>query len=268
MKKVSILSALMSLSAFGQTTNPSPYCSAQYSDDFMLVPHAITNVQLASLQNTSGSVQAAAPHYVFYSNLTAPNLTKGQSYTIAITHDDGTTIHGLAAWIDFNGDHDFDDAGEKLGETLWPGNDQPDAGDTRSYTFTVPSTALVGTTRLRVRLYEDDDYTFSGNNLPVLPCQFNGVDADWGETEDYTVGILSGSTATLQELLASNYLKMSENQVLITSELVASMSIIGMNGQLALSSTTVLNTAGLAEGVYMLELQFKDGTRLATKLVR
>lgn len=239
---------------------------AQYSDDFLTVPHAITNIQLGTLQNNSGSTQYAAPHYVFYSNLPAPNLIKGTSYTLLVTHDDGTTIHGLAAWIDFNGDNDFDDAGEKIGETLWPGNDTPDAGDTRSYTFTVPSNAIVGNTRMRVRLYEDDDYTFSGNNLPVLPCQFNGTDFDWGETEDYTISIQSSSSATLQEFVSENYLKISNDELLVTSDLVESIAIIETSGKLVAISKNRLSTTGLNQGIYLLEVQLKSGAKLGAKL--
>lgn len=268
MKKGLPLILMTSFSLFGQSTNPGSYCTAQYSDDFMPVPHAVTNVQLGTLTNNSGATQFAAPHYVFYSDLTAPSLTKGNQYSIAITHDDGTTIHGMAAWIDFNGDFDFDDANEKLGETLWPGNDTPDAGDTRTYSFTVPTGAVSGTTRLRVRVYEDDDYTFSGTDLPVLPCQFNGVDADWGETEDYSVTIVGGSSAGLTDLIDQKWLMYSNHEINVVSEEVKALSLIDLNGKRINQHQTRINLESLESGIYLLEVITANNERLVVQLFR
>lgn len=261
------LSVFVAGFAQAQTTNPSPYCSAQYSDDFMNVPHAVERVQFGTLDNNSGQNQYTAPHYVFYNNLSV-TVNKGQTLNLTITHDDGTTIHGMAAWIDFNGDHDFDDAGEKVGQTLWPGDDDPNTGNSQTYSVTVPMNAVSGATRMRVRVYEDDDYTFSGTDLPVLPCQFNGTDADWGETEDYTVSI-AGSTALVNEILGSEEYTFNHEIFTLLLDENVQMNLVNMNGQvLERTSEKTIDLSEYSNGVYLIRVEMTGGAFRQVKLLK
>lgn len=78
-------------------------------------------------------------------------------------------------WIDYNHDNDFTDAGEDV-VALYS-----DLSGFISFNFTVPSSALLGPTRMRVVMSHDS---------PPNPC---GVYAR-GETEDYTFLINDNST--------------------------------------------------------------------------
>jgi GEVED domain/Secretion system C-terminal sorting domain/Fibronectin type III domain len=78
-------------------------------------------------------------------------------------------------WIDYNHNNDFTDAGEEV-VTLYS-----DFTGLIAFNFTVPSSAPLGTTRMRVIMSHDS---------PPTPC---GVYAR-GETEDYTVLISDTST--------------------------------------------------------------------------
>jgi hypothetical protein len=78
-------------------------------------------------------------------------------------------------WIDYNHDNDFTDAGEEV-VTLYT-----DFTGLLSFNFTIPSSALLGPTRMRVIMSHDS---------PPTPC---GVYAR-GETQDYTVLINDSST--------------------------------------------------------------------------
>lgn len=268
MKNYMYLSVLVAGFAQAQTTNPSPYCTAQYSDDFMNVSHAVERVQFGTLDNQSGPNQYAAPHYVFYNNLSV-TVNKGQTLNLTITHDDGTTIHGMAAWIDFNGDNDFDDAGEKVGETLWPGDDDPNTGNSQTYAVTIPANAVNGTTRMRIRVYEDDDYTFSGTDLPVLPCQFNGQDADWGETEDYPVTISGGSTASLAENPSPDAYSVKDHVFTWLSDESVVLSLVNANGQtVSTSSDRMIDLNALPAGVYLVRIQGADGSFKQIRLMK
>ena len=84
---------------------------------------------------------------------------------------------GLAIYIDFNQDGDYDDAGE---EVFLNGT----AAQSFSGTINIPCTAICGTTRMRVRS------NFLG--APGGPCTFE----TYGETHDYNIVInqLSGGT--------------------------------------------------------------------------
>ncbi len=103
-------------------------------------------------------------------------LKVGNSYTIEAQVGTYWSGNCLAAWIDYNRDGDFFDAGEKLGQTPYPPG-LPGLG-WWSQVFTVPANPVLGATRLRVR------ETWITSNID--PC----VTYVYGETEDYTVTII------------------------------------------------------------------------------
>ena len=78
------------------------------------------------------------------------------------------------AWIDFNADGDFADAGEQILT-----NDTSNGNGTHNYSFTPPATAAVGNSYMRVRI--------STAALPTTDG-FKGS-ADDGEVEDYLVAL-------------------------------------------------------------------------------
>ncbi|MFZ1695153.1 MAG: GEVED domain-containing protein, partial [Flavobacteriales bacterium] len=159
---------------------PSAYCATSYSTgtgfgDFL------TSVSIpgTTLNNSTGA--SAAPYYTLYpaTGSTTATLSAGTSYTLnAIA---GTyTINDVAVWIDYNQDGVFQDPAEKLGQV-----DNFGAAPTvASITFTVPLTALNGSTRMRVR-EADQGIT-------------NGMSAcgalSFGEVEDYVVTITGGAS--------------------------------------------------------------------------
>jgi hypothetical protein len=77
---------------------------------------------------------------------------------------------GYAVWIDFNSDGDFDDAGEQV----WT------SGTTNSSsvsgTFSIPASATIGATRMRVSM----KYNETPTSCELFP---------YGQVEDYTVNI-------------------------------------------------------------------------------
>ncbi len=95
-------------------------------------------------------------------------LTAGGMATLDVVAGDNCT---LSAWIDFNADGDWLDAGENL----FPGG-QPLAAALNNLTFAVPSSAVPGTTFARFRCTTDG------------PVSFDGLATD-GEVEDYEVAI-------------------------------------------------------------------------------
>ena len=110
-------------------------------------------------------------------------LVAGQTASIDVTVAGGLGI--LDAWIDFNGDGDWTDAGEKLAlnqSTLNSG--------TTTVTFTVLGTATSGMTYGRFRLSTD------GTGQPKGP-------ASDGEVEDYQV-IVSGATSPGHVTITTN----------------------------------------------------------------
>ncbi len=150
---------------------PTGYCiptSANGTSDGDFV----NSVQLGAIQN----VNSGGTGVPTYANNTAQSTTlaKGAGYTITIQSGQYSP-NRVAAWIDYNGDETFQ-VGEKLGEFQTNGSMQ-----SQGINFTVPMSAALGTTRLRVRSV----YVNTGEPNPADPC-FNYA---WGETEDYSVTI-------------------------------------------------------------------------------
>lgn len=150
------------------------YCASTYSSGCGSAgADAIINVALNTLSNASGC--AASPYYTFYNSVTVPDIAQTIQQTITISFStDGSQYAGV--WIDYNQDGDFDDADEFVA------NNTVNAGASGvlGLNFTVPLTATLGQTRMRVRGGND-------SQLTNTPC--GASSSAWGETEDYLVNI-------------------------------------------------------------------------------
>jgi hypothetical protein len=174
-----------------QTTNPLPYCNASFDDGFMPVNDAIKSISFGTLSNITNT-QTPLPHYIFYNNLPIPLFSAGSTYTFSAIFE----VHGgcgYGVWIDYNHNSIFESA-EKIAGTSQ--NTMLDISDNTqvSQTITIPTSALSGITRMRVRLVEDDTFTMGSNGFSVLPCNSSTSDTDimdWGETEDYLINMSS-----------------------------------------------------------------------------
>ncbi len=133
------------------------------------------------------------------------DISAGASYTVSVTMGTcgGTYSGAIAAWIDFNADGDFDDAGEQLG--AYAGSPTT----TQDFTFIVPATATLGSTRMRVMQQE------SASATSIAPC--NGF--SWGAVEDYAIRItnLNTPSCTQPSALSSGFTSWSEVDITWTS---------------------------------------------------
>ncbi|KAB1156892.1 GEVED domain-containing protein [Flavobacterium luteum] len=135
---------------------------------------SVTNVTLNTINNTSAKPSG-------YSDYTATttNLTAGLTYTLSVNVNTAGNyeVDGYA-WIDFNKNGLFTDAGESfnLGSATNVAN-----GILFScpLNITVPANAVLGTTRMRISA----SYTSGINSCST---------AFDGEVEDYTINILAG----------------------------------------------------------------------------
>lgn len=156
------------------TTLPATasYCTSKGNS---VADEYIGRVQLGTINNAS----TGGTGYTDFTSIST-NLTKGSAYTITVTPTwtGSTYSEGFAVWIDYNGDKDFDDAGELVWSRA-AATTTPATG-----TFTVPATAITGTTRMRVSM--------KYNGVPTSCEAFS-----YGEVEDYTVNLQTGGTTPL-----------------------------------------------------------------------
>ena len=133
----------------------------------------VNAVILGSINNVNTGSNIG-PNYNDYTFLST-NLTQSANYNLTVQSGAYASDY-YAVWIDYNHDNDFYDAGEKLGEFQ-----TSTAFTNLNFNFSVPPTATLGSTTMRVRCVF--------NSPSMDPC----TDYTYGETEDYSVNITSGS---------------------------------------------------------------------------
>lgn len=151
----------------GPTCPPCPavYCGSAGSNTTY---EWIESISVGGLSNTSGNDGG----YGDYTNLTA-NVDAGSNYNVNLTPGFASTVYSefWSIWIDLNGDMDFDDAGE----LVFQGNGTAAV----SGNLTIPASATLGTTRMRISMLWNEYST---------PCQ----NFTYGEVEDYSIAISAG----------------------------------------------------------------------------
>jgi len=161
--------------AFDTVLIESSYCS---SNGNSTADEYIDRVQLNTINN-SPTGSGFGTTSTGYSDFTAisTNLLISTTNTITITPRWTGTVYpeGYAVWIDYNRDGDFNDTGERVWANTATTN-SPVSGS-----FTIPTTATLGSTRMRVSM--------KYNGIPTSCESFQ-----WGEVEDYTINITSCTT--------------------------------------------------------------------------
>jgi hypothetical protein len=202
----------------------------------------IDDVVLASLANLN-SGGTGDPAYHDYTAIST-TIVQNQQYDLTITS--GSYFpDNYAAWIDYDMDGVFDPS-EKLGE--FP---TTSASETQDITFTVPGSATIGSTIMRVRGVFHD----TGEPSPTDPC----YSYTWGETEDYTVNI-DASTGISEDPTTSIVWYQVDNTLFVMGlPLNTDFSLIDVTGreivrEVGQSGTTELEVGNLPSGMYMLDI--------------
>jgi hypothetical protein len=131
-----------------------------------------------SIRDNSGCPGNVGPLDLTYLSTT---LSRGSQYTLTL---DRTTcgdyfVALIGAWIDWDQDKTWESS-----ELLFPFSDKI---GTVSFTFTVPTSARLGSTRMRLQAQEIG----STSTTSINPCaMFN-----WGDTKDYSIYVTAGAAA-------------------------------------------------------------------------
>jgi chitodextrinase len=207
----------------------------------------IGRVQLGTINNPSTGTAG-------YENFTAisTNLVRSTANTITITPTWTGTVYaeGYAVYIDYNQNGVFTDAGEtvytRAATTVTP----------VSGSFTVPATATLGSTRMRIKM--------SYNATPTSSCG----SFTYGQVEDYTVNITSAARvdeASSNAISFNLYPNPVKGDVLNIAnlELDSNYRIYNMMGQ-ELGKGKIENEAiyvgSLASGTYLIEVSNASGS--------
>ncbi|MCC9072312.1 M4 family metallopeptidase [Flavobacterium sp. F-65] len=234
------------------------YCASQGNNT---ADEKIGKVVFGTISNTSTGTAG-------YENYTAisTNVAAGTAYTITITPSWTSTIYseGYAVFIDYNQDGDFADAGE----TVWTkatSKTTPVTG-----TITIPATATLGTTRLRVSM--------KYNGTPTSCEAFS-----YGQVEDYSVNITAAgpivtpeTPVALAETTANSSFALYPNpvdtelNVSLTKSSDATFRITNNLGQQISAGQLTENPIDVSQlntGIYIIELN-NGGNRIVKKFVK
>ena len=193
----------------GSPCQCAAYCTSIAGDP---MDDEIFNVSIGTLNNTSNCSQTGGPgsslnEYSNYAGMVAaPNLAAGNTYTLDVTvgQCNGSAYSGgVTAYMDFNQNGVFTDPGEQV--FVSPSTLFAVSGTLVSTVITVPATASLGTTRMRVIAEE--------GNVGTLEC----APYTWGETEDYCINITAPCAAPTVTLAASQTTICSGNSVGLTA---------------------------------------------------
>ena len=234
---------------------PTGYCTSNGSNASY---EWIDLVQLGSINHTSGSDGGYADNTAL-----STNLTLGTSNTIYMStgFSGSSYTEYWAVYIDYNRDGDFADTGEKIVS----GSSSSSA--TLSASFTVPTAALTGLTRMRVSMKY---------NAAQTPCET----FSYGEVEDYTVNLTTiavnglanfsnPSAITLGNVHPSYYIYPNPATDFIQLNMMSAdnevnLAIYNMNGEkikaLHLTGNHKINIADLPAGMYTITIN--DGRKL------
>jgi hypothetical protein len=158
----------------GPQTLPAGYCATNNSGG---TGTFVDNLVFGTISNNSATTNpAAAPYYTNYTATT--NVQPGQIYPLSITTGPAGTYTGaiISVWIDYNRDG-------VLAATEWQQVAVNQASGTTSITnITIPLTAQMGLTKMRIRTRGNGNVNGAGD-----ACTSMGS----GETEDYLINIQS-----------------------------------------------------------------------------
>ncbi len=215
---------------------PEGYCRVQSSS---AKDEWIANFALGSIDNNSGSTV-----FTDFSQLTT-ELISGNSYDFRIVPAWSGTVYneGYAVWIDYNGNGNFDDEGEKVVSRA------PSRVSVLSGSFTVPNDAVAGATKIRVMM--------KYNGEPTLACS----PIENGEIEDYTamikkekVPVRKVAIAKIKPVISLFPLPVTNELNIDVTEVIESLEVLNMQGQQVLVASGVkkINMQSLAPGNYIL----------------
>ncbi|MCU0437976.1 MAG: S8 family serine peptidase [Raineya sp.] len=244
-------SAYSSSTTFTTTGTITPtYCASRGTNNSF---EWIDLVQLGSINRTSSRETNG-----YLNTGLSTNLARGSSQTISYSAGFSSTAYTeyWKVYIDWNADGDFLDAGETVVSRT------SNSSATLSSTFTVPTTAVLGQTRMRISMSDAN--------------QSSCTTFTYGEVEDYTINVTSSGARTLattgdgleEALDVVIYPNPSTTGAKISlqfsQETEGTIQIIDLSGKVVRKETVKganveVSTEGFARGMYVLQVESAQG---------
>jgi PKD repeat protein len=217
----------------------NPYCvpsAATMSSDL-----GISKVTFNTISNSSDQGKTGYSNYAPVP-AQATTVEIGVTYKLTVQRATNKNKATRVVWIDWNGDGDFNDSGEKI--------DEEKSAQTLSWStdITIPSTAKTGATIMRISVD-------LGTQSPT-PCGPN----KFGEFEDYRLYIRPDLTKPVITLVGSDTVVIEQGQTYADSGATA---MDNLDGDISLQIVTTPPTSGfnLIPGIYTYKYNVTDAAQ-------
>ncbi|MBI9040831.1 M14 family zinc carboxypeptidase [Lutibacter sp.] len=234
------------------TTLAANYCPSQGNS---IAFEYISNVQLNSVNNNSQSTTSLG-YSDYTSSVIFPNLDLNSiNNTISVTKywPNGIYSEAVVVWIDYNKNGTFESSEIVL-------NTASNTNTPVSNTFTVPGTATLGNTRMRVSMKY---------NAAPSSCEIFAE----GEVEDYTVNIIDSTLGIEDEILSTfsiypNPVSTGEITIKMPNEIhdfditvsnVLGQKVYAKKVQNNFDNTELVNTTNFMSGIYFITVSTQLG---------
>lgn len=265
MKKITLAFALLAYGVQAQTF-PSPYCDVEATGVFV---EEISSVDFAgsSITNTDAATVSIDQ------TATITNVAPGETYALAVagnTYGDFET--NIVAFIDWNQNDVLDDAGEVYAVGTLSNTTGTD-GASVSLDITVPTDAVLGTTRIRItKTYTDlggDGYPASTAEIDPCGIKFNvfglEIEPGYGQAIDFTLSLAPLSVETFDRTALAVYPIPAQDILNINyKSALETIKIYTVLGQEVLQQKTEasqlqLDVSSFTTGIYIVKLFTKEG---------
>lgn len=162
------------------------HCAPDGDNDISFANTTTALVEFNTINNATGTLKTGS--YISYHNIST-NVNRNSSYNLTVEANSFTEAE-VKAWIDWNQDCDFDDAGEEYNLGITPESGQP---SNVPLSITIPPLAKLGATVMRIAVAAYFDSSSSSTPLSPPPANesikacddaFIGADVEF---EDYTI---------------------------------------------------------------------------------
>jgi hypothetical protein len=278
----------ISLNGFAQINDPAPYCATGYNQNYNMITAMDFNGTSFTGFGPVGTWTNPIP-YRFFNNTTLNPISPGASFTLSI---DFPSVQDLepryfAVWIDFNNNNIFE-ASELVMQNSNTINDglpnfQPGITVTATKVITVPSNAVAGTTRMRIRRGQNqaDLYGPYDSNVVLDPCSgFNGPQPAFGYncTVDFNVTIQSSLSIVESDLSqAFKIFPVPVKDLLhiekLSNDRVLGIQITDMVGKVVYkrdnnTALDYIDVSHLEKGVFMLTMHLENNQMYVAKFIK
>lgn len=250
------------------------YCSV--SADASANKFPVTSVKIGTLEKVSGTTPGPTtlPQEYFLQDATNFTVTQADNVTMDVKVFAGTNRMGLTFFIDWNNDGDFDDTNEAFNTTT----PLTGTGTTANNfplipaTFTVPSNAVVGNLRMRIKT----NYFPTTNNTTQLATLSSACsNVINGQSEDHILTVNAQQSLAVSDIDKTGNLSVYPNPfsgILNISDIkgVKSISINDISGRevKSLVPAREINLSDLKTGLYIVNLKMNDGSIKPFKVIK